>query len=334
MIARPTDLHSRCRKAIIGAPLLTWLGTLAVAGLGAGSASAAEPLAKVQAPGFFRFTLGDFEITALNDGTFDMPVDKLLKGAPAAKIDQTMAKAFLKVPMEDSLNAYLINTGAKLVLVDAGADGLFGPTLGKVVANLKASGYQPEQVDEIYITHMHVDHVGGLTSGGKLVFPNATLRADKADSDFWLSQANLDKAPADMKAFFQGAMASVNPWIKAGKYKPFEGAADLGPGIKALATKGHTPGHTSYLVESQGQKLLLTGDLIHVGAIQFEEPSVTIAFDGDPKAAQAERKKIFAEAAKGGYVLGVAHLSFPGLGHVRIKGKGFEWLPLNYTQPR
>ena len=114
--------------------------------------------------------------------------------------------------METSVNGYLINTGSKLVLIDTGAAGLFGPTLGDLVANLKASGYQPEQIDEIYITHMHPDHVGGLMTGGAVAFPNATLRMDKADADFWLSEANMKAAPKDSQGFFQGAMASVNPY--------------------------------------------------------------------------------------------------------------------------
>lgn len=337
MIATSTDKRPRHRTADLpttarGIVAVGIVATLTVSALSAAPAFAAAPMAKVQAPGFFRFMLGDFEITALGDGTFEMPVDQLLKGTPPAKISAAMAKAYLNIPLEDSLNAYLINTGSKLILVDAGAAGLFAPTLGKMAANLKASGYQPEQVDEIYITHMHVDHVGGLSAAGKAVFPNAVVRADKLESDFWLAPANMDKAPAEMKGFFQGAVASLTPYVKSGKYKSFEGATDLAPGIKAVPTRGHTPGHTSYLVESKGQKLLVTGDLIHVGAVQFDDPSVTIAFDADPKAARAERKKVFTEAAKDGYLVAVSHLSFPGIGHLRVKGKGYDWLPLNYTR--
>ncbi|MES2188829.1 MAG: MBL fold metallo-hydrolase [Pseudomonadota bacterium] len=298
------------------------------------SAHAAAPMAKTTAPGFFRMMLGDFEVTALSDGTVNLPVDKLLTNTTAAKVNKALAKSFVAAPLETSVNGYLINTGSKLVLVDTGAAGLFGPTLGNLAANLKAAGYQPEQVDEIYITHMHPDHVGGLMNGDKLAFPNATVRADKHDADFWLSQANLDKAPADAKGFFQGAMASLNPYVKANRFSAFDGNTDLVPGIKATATHGHTAGHTTYVVESNGQKLVLWGDLIHVAAVQFDDPAVTIAFDTDSKSAAVQRKRAYAEAVKGGYLVGASHIAFPGLGHVRANGKAFTWVPVNYTVVR
>ncbi|MDP3824174.1 MAG: MBL fold metallo-hydrolase [Burkholderiales bacterium] len=296
-----------------------------------GAAHAAAPQVKTQAPGFYRVMLGDFEITALSDGTVALPVDKLLTGTTAAKTQKTLARSFLKAPLDTSVNGYLVNTGTKLVLIDTGAAGLFGPTLGNLITNLKAAGYQPEQVDEIYITHMHADHVGGLMAADKLAFPNATVRADKHDADFWLSQANLDKAPADAKGFFQGAMASLNPYVAAGKFKPFDGDTELVPGVKAVATRGHTPGHSIYKVQSKGQTLVLWGDLMHVAAVQFPEPGVTIQFDTDSKNAAVQRKRAYAEAAKQGYMVGSAHISFPGLGHLRVQGKGYEWVPVNYN---
>jgi len=275
--------------------------------------------------------LGEFEVTALSDGTVALPVDTLLTNTTKAKSDKTLARNFLKSPVETSVNAYLINTGTKLVLVDTGAAGLFGPTLGRLAESLKSAGYQAEQVDEIYITHMHPDHVGGLMAGEKMAFPNAVVRADKRDADFWLSQANLDKAPAEGKGFFQGAMASLNPYVAAGKFKPFDGDTELAPGIKAMAAPGHTPGHSLYVVESGGRKLVLWGDLMHVAAVQFAEPSVTIAFDTDSKNAAVQRKRAYAEAAKQGYLVGSAHLSFPGLGHLRAEGKGYTFVPVNYS---
>lgn len=305
--------------------------TTAIALFASSAAEAAAPMVKTSAPGYYRMMLGDFEVTALSDGTVKLPVRDLLTNTKPAATDKALAKSFLTNPLETSVNGYLINTGEKLVLIDTGAAGLFGPTLGNLATNLKAAGYQPEQVDEIYITHMHADHVGGLMAGDKLVFPNAVVRADKKDADFWLSQANLDKAADGDKGFFQGAMASLNPYVKAGKFKAFDGNTDLLPGIKAIVTAGHTPGHSVYVVESKGQKLMLWGDLMHVAAVQFDNPSVTIKFDSDSKTAAVQRKKAYAEAAKQGYLVAAAHLSFPGIGHVTTNGKGYSWLPVNYT---
>jgi glyoxylase-like metal-dependent hydrolase (beta-lactamase superfamily II) len=297
-------------------------------------AQAAAPMAKGQAPGFYQMMLGDFEVTALSDGTADLPVGKLLTHTTPAKVAAALKRVYLKDPVQTSVNGFLINTGAKLVLIDTGAANLFGPTLGNLPANLKAAGYTPEQVDEIYITHMHPDHVGGLMAGDKRVFPNAVVRADKRDADFWLSQANLDKAPEAGKGFFQGAMASLNPYVAAGKFKPFDGNTELVTGVRALASRGHTPGHTTYLVESKGERLALIGDLIHVAAVQFPDPSVTIQFDSDSKAALAQRQKAFAAAAKGGYWVGAAHIAFPGIGHIQAAGKGYNWVPANYSVVR
>ena len=307
----------------------TLAGMLAVA-----VAHAAAPMAKTQAPGYYRMMLGDFEVTALSDGTLGLPVTKLLTNTTPEKVKKALARADLTDPLETSVNAYLINTGDKLVLVDTGAGVLFGPTLGTLLANLKASGYQPEQVDEIYITHMHGDHVGGLMSGDKLAFPNAVVRADKHDADYWLSKANMDAAPKDAKDFFLGAMSSINPYAAAGKFKPFDGNTDLVPGVRAIASRGHTPGHTTYVVESKGNKLVLWGDLMHVAAVQFPNPAVTIQFDTDSKSAAKERAKAFADAAKHGYWVGAAHLPFPGVGHLRSEGSGYAWLPANYTALR
>ncbi len=309
----------------------------ALAGLAAtlfaAPAFAAAPMVKTPAPGYFRMMLGDFEITAVSDGTVDLPVDTLLQGVKPAALTAALGKSFLKSPLETSVNTFLVNTGSKLVLIDAGAAGLFGPTLGKFVANLKAAGYQPEQIDEIYVTHMHSDHVGGLVASGQRVFPNAVVRAQKQESDYWLSQANMDKNPANAKGF-QGAMMSLNPYVGADKFKAFEGDVELVPGISSHSGKGHTPGHATYVVESKGQKLVLIGDLIHVGAVQFDHPEVTIGFDSDPKTAAAERRQAFDAAARAGHLVGASHLQFPGIGHLRKDGKGYDFIPVNYTQMR
>ncbi len=302
--------------------------------LGIGTSFAAAPFAKTQAPGFYRMMLGEFEITALSDGTVKLPVKDLLNTAPG-KVDAALKKAKIAYPVETSVNAYLINTGSKLVMIDAGAGALFGPTVGGLANSLKAAGYQPEQVDEIYITHMHPDHVGGLAANGVINFPNAVVRADKADADFWLSEANMKAAPKDAQGFFQGAQVSLKPYADAGKLKTFEGNVELVPGVRSWTSHGHTAGHSLYVVESKGEKLVLWGDLMHVAAVQFDDPAVTIKFDTDNKAAAKERAKAYADAAKHGYLVGSAHLSFPGLGHLRKSaGKGYTFIPVNYSSLR
>ena len=294
-------------------------------------AQAAAPQLRTSAPGYFRMMLGEFEITALSDGTADLPVDKLLKQDPAAT-EQELAQSYLKLPLETSVNGYLVNTGKRLVLIDTGAGTLFGPTLGKLAANLQASGYRPEDVDDILITHMHPDHVGGLAANGSALFPNAVVHADRRDSEYWLSKANLDAAPADSKGFFQGAMASLQPYVSAQKFQAFDGATEFAPGIRAASTYGHTPGHTSYVIESGGQRLIIVGDLINVGAVQWEHPTITIGFDTDGKSALAERLRVFNQAAKDGAMIAAAHIAFPGMGHLRPAGDGYRWIPVNYTQ--
>jgi len=297
-----------------------------------GVALAGAPMAKGQAPGWYRMKLGDFEVTALSDGTADLPMDQLLTGTTPDKVKKALAAEFLTAPVETSVNAFLVNTGTKLVLIDTGAANLFGPTLGKLIVNLKASGYQPEQVDDICITHMHADHVGGLTAAGKAVFPKAVVHAAKAEAGFWLSEDNMKKAPEQMRNFFQGAMTSLKPYTDANKTQWFEGAdVEIVPGLHALPTPGHTPGHTVYAIESKGERMVFWGDLLHVEAVQFADPSVTIQFDSDSKAAAPVRKKACADAVAKKHWVAVAHISFPGIGHVRPDGKGYEWVPANYT---
>jgi glyoxylase-like metal-dependent hydrolase (beta-lactamase superfamily II) len=302
----------------------------AVLALAIGStAFAAGPQLKGQAPGWYRLQLGEFEITALSDGVIDLPVDKLLK-QPAEKTIRTLQHVYLGVPLETSVNAYLVNTGAKVVLVDTGTAGLFGPSAGRVLANLKASGYTPEQVDEIVITHMHGDHIGGASS---TVFPNALLRVDKRDSDFWLAPEQIAKGGDGGKAI----AALVKGFADAGRFKPFEGNAagvEIVPGMKALPAYGHTPGHSNYVAESKGQKIIFWGDLMHVAAVQFPEPSVSVQFDSDSEAARPAREKAYAAAAKDGYYVAVTHVSFPGIGKLRVDGKGYDWLPVNYSTNR
>ena len=295
-------------------------------------AHAAPPMAGGQAPGWFRMKLGSFEVTALNDGIFKLPVDQLLQTPDAGLVIRRLQEAYLGIPVDTSVNTYLIHTGEKLVMIDTGHAGQGGAPTGLMLAHLKASGYSPEQVDEIYITHFHGDHINGLTDkDGKAVFPNATVRADQRESGFWLGDPS--KAPEGARGGMANAQRVLKPYLDAGRYKPFDGATELVKGVRAVPTYGHTPGHSIYVVQSGANKLVLWGDLMHVAAVQFKNPEVTIQFDSDPKAAAPQRMAQYKDAAAGGYFVGVTHVSFPGIGKLRADGSGYDWIPVNYSRP-
>ena len=295
----------------------------------------APKLNKSQA-GFYRMKVGDFEVTALSDGTVPLPVFALLTNIKQTEIQKFLSDAYVKAPLDASVNAYLIkppgNTN-KLMMVDASSGELYGPTLNKLVASLKAVGYEPEQITDILLTHIHTDHSGGLMDGTRMVFPNAVVHADKREVEYWLDPANRDKSKGDKEQLirlFREAAAKVKPYFDAGKVETFDGDTELFPGIRSIAAPGHTPGHSFYALESKGEKIVFWGDILHVAEVQFPNPAVTIMFDSDSKAAAAQRKKAFAEAAKNGYWVAPAHVSFPGIGHLRADGSGYRWIPIPY----
>jgi glyoxylase-like metal-dependent hydrolase (beta-lactamase superfamily II) len=281
--------------------------------------------------GYLRVKVGDVEVTALSDGTVALPMADLLTNAPPGEVDKLLSASFLKSPVDTSVNAYIFRLGKQVILVDTGAGSLFGPSLGKLPLSLRASGFNADEVTDILITHVHADHTGGLVDGERRVFPNATVHADKREAAFWLDPAQLDKAPAGMKQFFEFAQKTVGPYKAAGKLATFDGDAKLFPGVKSIASPGHTPGHSFYSLESKGERLVFWGDIMHVAAVQFSDPSVTIQFDSDTTAATAARQKAFADAAKGGYLVAPAHVSFPGIGHLVADGNAYRWLPLPYS---
>ena len=310
----------------------SWLTVLAGVTVMAwcGIAFAAAPMVKTQGPGFYRLMLGGVEVTALLDGTHPFPIDTVVDGASKAEVAEDLARDFLQQPVQGSINAFLINTGSKLILIDSGAGVLYGDCCGKLRANLRAAGYLPEQVDEVLLTHLHKDHVGGIDANGAMAFPNAIVRVSQTDADYWLNPANKVKAPAFLSSFFDAAIASVAPYVAAGRFEPFSGDGELEPGIRALALPGHTPGHTGYLVHGGSQDLLVWGDIIHVASIQLPNPEVSIEYDSDAASAKRSRRMALALAVDKGYLVGAAHLAFPGLGHIRKNGHRYEWVPVNY----
>lgn len=293
---------------------------------------AEAPQQKTQVPGYYRTFLGKFEVTALYDGAINLDT-KLLKNTPEKDIQKLLARLFVKGPaVQTAVNAFLVNTGDKLILVDAGAAKLFGPSLGNIVDNLKAAGYRPEQVDVVLITHLHGDHINGLvTSDGQMVFPKAMIWSAKADNDFWLSEEIAARAPTNFQIFFKMSRDAAAPYLASGQWKTFTGNQELLPGISSLDTHGHTPGHTSYVFADSGEKMLILGDLVHNHAVQFARPETAFEYDNDRKQAVIARQQTFLLAAREKMLVGGMHLPFPGIGHILKDGKTFAWVPLEFA---
>ncbi len=288
---------------------------------------AATPLVGAQHSQVYRRKLGNYEITVLADGYLDLP-HQIWAGLSPEELDGHLTKSFLPTgSMRNGVNAYLINTGKKLILVDSGARDLFGPNAGLFPGNLTAIGVKPEDIDQVLITHVHPDHVAGLyTPDGKVTIPNADVLVDEADLNFWTSQAGQAQAIDMSKPWFDIA----RQWQKAfnGRIKTFKGETDLGDGISAFPLPGHTPGHTGFCIESAGETLLIIGDAVISAAIQFANPDASAIWDTNAEDGKKSRRTIFDVAAKDRALVTATHLPFPSFGYVdRGTDGSYKWVP-------
>lgn len=293
--------------------------------------AAAVPALKTQAPGYFRLAVGDYEVTALFDGYNDLSPG-LLQGMSPERIRALLARQAIDGPnVQTNFNAFLVNTGQQLILVDTGAGQCIGATAGDLVPNLRAAGYAPEQVDTILLTHLHLDHVCGLVDGkGAAVFPRARVYAARQEADYWLSKTVEAAAPSKSREGFEIAQHSVAPYVASGQWATFTPPASPLPFVQTQLKAGHTPGSTAYRFESKGESIVFIGDLIHNVAVQFEHPEVAIRFDVDPAKAIDSRMSEFTELAHDHQWVAAAHLPFPGIGHVTGQSPGFHWAPVVY----
>src|SRR6266849_6253956 len=299
---------------------------------GPNAALAQAPQHHDQVPGFYRLKVGDLEVTALFDG-FAVFDPHWLNGTKATM--DGVVKELHEDPhmLEASVTGFLVNTGKQLILVDAGAGTWYGGgAFGRLAGSLRSAGYAPEEVDLVLVTHLHSDHVGGLTTqDGKRVFPNAEVYVAKAESDFWLSPESAAKAPKEAQEFFQAAQAICAPYIKAGKWHTFSSSDEIGEGIKTVSLPGHTPGHTGYEFSSKGQKILFWGDTIHAPSVQLKHPELGVVFDVGLAAAVATRKKLLPTLVDGTVLIAGPHLVFPGVGRLHEDGNAYGWAPILFT---
>lgn len=293
-------------------------------------ALARAPQAAAQVPGIYRRKLGDIEITAILDGYVPLNAQAFVAGDPA-QLRQLLAGAGLGENLPTSVNAFVVNTRERTYLLDTGtgSNTAFGPTLGRVEANLRAAGIEPGQIDAIILTHAHPDHHEGLLAAEKTArFPNAELIIHEAEYAFWHDDGVLGQAPAEVKPFFASARNALAPYAaRTRKVK----AGEVAPGLVLEHAPGHTPGHSLLRVASGSEQLLLAGDSIHNIVLQTAQPDITFAFDIDGKQAAASRRRVLDMAAADKLLISGAHIPFPGFGTVVKEGNGFRFRPAEWS---
>ena len=298
------------------------------------SALASAPVAGKQAAAFYRYKVGSYECTSINDGarSFPMP-DTFVKNVPkdqalAAAEAAYMPKGMVTVPF----NPQIINTGSKLVLIDTGYGPGIAPSVGLLPAGMAAAGIDPKAIDVVVLSHLHPDHINGVkTADGKVAFPNAEIMAPAQDWAFWMSDDNAAKAESNpmMKGYFGNTRKILGDI--AGKVTKYEWGKEVAPGITALATPGHTPGHTSFAVASGSSKILIQSDVTNIPEFFLRNPDWHVAYDVDPiKAAETRHKFYDMAAAEKATVVGF-HFQFPSIGHVEKAGTGYRLIPVAWN---
>jgi glyoxylase-like metal-dependent hydrolase (beta-lactamase superfamily II) len=306
--------------------------------LGTRTARAAAPPAAGQAPGFYRYKVGSYECTSVNDGgrsfplpdTFvtNVPKDKALAAAEAAY----MPKGMVTVPF----NPQLINTGSKLVLIDTG-NGIanFEPSkgaVGRTLQNLAAAGVDPKSVDVVLLSHLHPDHTNGIrTADGSMAFPNAEIMVPAVDWAFWTSDENAAKAQSNemMKNYFANVKKTF-AGIES-KVTKYEWGKEVAPGITSIEAPGHTPGHSAFAIASGNSKILIQSDVTNIPEFFLRNPDWHVAYDVEPELAQKTRHKFYDMAAAEKATVVGFHFTFPSIGHVEKDGAGYRLVPIAWN---
>ena len=292
----------------------------------------------VQVPGYYHARIGSLKVTALFDGAVQLPRAQLL-GLPKRQINAQLQRRHVpenSAGLQTAVNAYLVQRDAAVVLVDAGTAHCFGEALGHVPGNLRAAGVRAEDVTDVLLTHAHPDHLCGVRDPqGRMVYPNATVWLATPEAEYWQSDANMAASPEAMKPLFKMVQAALAPYAAAGKLRRFGPHDALPLNARALDTRGHTPGHRSFVFDGGGgQSLLVWGDVLHYHAVQFALPGASFEADQNRAQATRSRRRMLAQAADGAWWVAGAHLPFPGVGHVRREGRpgvAFGWVPAEFT---
>jgi glyoxylase-like metal-dependent hydrolase (beta-lactamase superfamily II) len=307
---------------------------LASSALAAGCAAlpapgrAAVPAAKEQGPGVYRYRLGDTQLTALYDGIWYLPINnKFVRNASGAAVNEALAAAFLAPSvLPISFTALLVNTGAKLVLIDTGTAGQITDTAGFMNANLAAAGINPGAIDTILISHFHPDHIDGIkTKDGDKVFANAEILVPEPEWKFWMDDGNMSRATGAVHRYFLNARRIFKDIAK--EVRPFQPGAEVAPGIVSVPAFGHTPGHTAFAIHSGNQSMLAMSDTAREPWLFVRHPEWQPSYDMDGPQAMKTRTDMLDRAAADRMLVEAYHFPFPACGHIVRSGTGYELVP-------
>jgi glyoxylase-like metal-dependent hydrolase (beta-lactamase superfamily II) len=321
------------RHALAGAAALAASPLLSTA-----PAGAAAPVADKQAPSFYRYKVGDIQVNAIFDGSTTFALDE--KFVPNAKVEEVSAaldKAFLpKDKMTLLFTPLAIHTGGKTIVIDTGMGGAAHAASkgqnGQFVTNLTAAGIDPKSVDMVVLSHFHGDHINGLLNAdNSLAFPNAEVMVPAVEWKYFMDDGEMSRAPEGrMQGVFKNARRVLETGLKK-KATPYEWGKDVAPGLLAVETIGHTPGHTSYVLSSGSDKVFIQSDVTNHPALFVANPGWRAFFDQDPAQAEATRRKTYDMLVAEKMRVQGFHYPFPGLGNVVKEGSGYRLVPAQWN---